>query len=78
MGVAPMLPIVRALKAAGNRVLSVIAGRSKDLVILEDEVRESSDGLTVMTDDGSYGQKGLVTEGIDQWVQQEHVDKILL
>lgn len=76
VGVAPMLPIVRALKAAGNRVLSVIAGRSKDLVILEDEVRESSDGLTVMTDDGSYGQKGLVTEGIDQWVQQEHVDKI--
>lgn len=76
VGVAPMLPIVRALKAAGNRVLSVIAGRSKDLVILEDEVRESSDGLTVMTDDGSYGQKGLVTEGIEQWVQQEHVDKI--
>ena len=55
VGVAPMLPIVRALKAAGNRVLSVIAGRSKDLVILEEEVRQSSDELIVMTDDGSYG-----------------------
>ena len=64
VGVAPMLPIIRALKAAGNRVLSVIAGRSKELVILEDEVRDSSDELTVMTDDGSYGQKGVVTVGI--------------
>ena len=76
VGVAPMLPIIRALKAAGNRVLSVIAGRSKELVILEDEVRDSSDELTVMTDDGSYGQKGVVTVGIEQFVKQEHVDKI--
>ena len=62
VGVAPMLPIIKALKAAGNRVLSVIAGRNKDLVIMEDEVRASSDELIIMTDDGSYGHKGLVTE----------------
>lgn len=76
VGVAPMLPIIRALKAAGNRVLSVIAGRNKDLIILEDEVRASSDELIIMTDDGSYGEKGVVTVGIDTFIKQEHVDKV--
>ena len=76
VGVAPMLPIIQALKAAGNRVLSVMAGRSKDLIILEDKVRESSDEVIIMTDDGSYGEKGVVTIGIEKFVQQEHVDKI--
>lgn len=77
VGVAPMLPIIRALKTAGNRVLSVIAGRSKELVILEDEVRQSSDELIIMTDDGSYGEKGVVTVGIEKFItQEEHVDKV--
>ena len=76
VGVAPMLPIIRALKAAGNRVLSVIAGRNKDLIILEDEVRASSDELIIMTDDGSYGEKGVVTVGIEAFIKQEHVDKV--
>ena len=77
VGVAPMLPIIRALKAAGNRVLSVIAGRSNELVILEDEVRQSSDELIIMTDDGSYGEKGVVTVGIEKFItQEEHVDKV--
>ena len=75
VGVAPMLPIIRALKAAGNRVLSVIAGRSKDLIILEDEVRASSDELIIMTDDGSYGEKGVVTVGMEKLIQREHIDK---
>ena len=75
VGVAPMLPIIRALKAAGNRVLSVLAGRSKDLIILEDEVRASSDEVIIMTDDGSYGEKGVVTIGIEKFIQQEHIDK---
>ncbi len=76
VGVAPMLPIIRALKAAGNRVLSVIAGRNKDLIILEDEVRASSDELIIMTDDGSYGEKGVVTVGIEKFIKQEgHIDK---
>ena len=76
VGVAPMLPIIRALKAAGNRVLSVIAGRNKDLIIMEDEVRESSDELIIMTDDGSYGTKGVVTVGIEKLIHQEHIDKV--
>ena len=76
LGTAPMLPIIRALKAAGNRVLSVIAGRSKELVILEDEVRQSSDELIIMTDDGSYGEKGVVTVGVERFIQQEHIDKV--
>lgn len=75
VGVAPMLPIIQALKAKGNRVISVLAGRSKDLIILEDEVRKSSDEVIIMTDDGSYGQKGLVTEGIESVIKREKVDK---
>ncbi|MBP3830681.1 MAG: bifunctional dihydroorotate dehydrogenase B NAD binding subunit/NADPH-dependent glutamate synthase [Bacteroidaceae bacterium] len=76
VGVAPMLPIIKALKAAGNRVVSVLAGRSKDLIILEDEVRKHSDEVIIMTDDGSYGQKGVVTVGIEQVIQREQVDKV--
>ncbi len=76
LGVAPMLPIIQALKAAGNRVLSVMAGRSKDLIILEDQVRASSDEVIIMTDDGSYGEKGVVTIGIEKFITQEHVDKV--
>lgn len=76
VGVAPMLPIIRALKAAGNRVLSVLAGRSKDLIILEEEVRKSSDETIIMTDDGSYGDKGVVTLGIERLINQEHVDRV--
>ena len=76
VGVAPMLPIIKALKAAGNRVLSVLAGRNKDLIILEDEVRENSDEVIIMTDDGSAGEKGVVTIGIEKLIQQEHIDKV--
>ena len=75
VGVAPMLPIVQALKAAGNRVITVLAGRSKELIILEKEMRESSDEVVIMTDDGSYGRKGLVTEGIEDIIKREKVDK---
>ena len=76
VGVAPMLPIIQALKAAGNRVLSVLAGRSKDLIIMEDKVRESSDEVIIMTDDGSYGEKGVVTVGIEKFILQEgHIDR---
>ena len=75
VGVAPMLPIVQALKAAGNRVVTVLAGRTKELIILEKEMRESSDEVIIMTDDGSYGRKGLVTEGVEAVIQREKVDK---
>lgn len=75
VGVAPMLPIVQALKAAGNRVITVLAGRTKELIILEEEMRASSDEVIIMTDDGSYGQKGLVTEGVEAVILREKVDK---
>ncbi len=78
VGTAPLLPIIKALKKAGNRILSVIAGRNKDLIILEDEVREYSDEVIVMTDDGSYGEKGVVTIGIEKFINQEHIDKVVV
>jgi len=61
IGIAPIYPIVRALKMEGNRVFSILGARKKDLLILEDEVRAWSEKLWVTTDDGSYGRKGLVT-----------------
>ncbi len=75
VGVAPLLPIVQALKAAGNRVITVLAGRTKELIILEKEMRDSSDEVIIMTDDGSYGKKGLVTEGVEEVIRREKVDK---
>ena len=75
VGVAPMLPIVQALKAAGNRVVTVLAARTKELIILEKEMRGSSDEVIIMTDDGSYGDKGLVTEAIERVINREKVDK---
>ena len=74
VGAAPMMPIVAALKKAGNKVITVIAARTKDLVILEEQMRENSDEVIVMTDDGSYGNKGLVTNGVEAVIQREKVD----
>ena len=74
VGVAPLLPIIKAMKDAGNRVVSVLAARTKDLIILEDQVREHSDEVIIMTDDGSYGNKGLVTDGIEGVIKREKVD----
>ena len=75
VGAAPMLPIAEALKAAGNRVITVLAARNKDLIILYDQLAAVSDEVIVMTDDGSMGQKGLVTEGVEQVIKREQVDK---
>ena len=74
VGVAPLLPIVKSLKAAGNRVVTVLAARNKDLIILEKEMRESSDEVIIMTDDGSAGKKGLVTQGVEDVINREKVD----
>lgn len=74
VGIAPMLPIIEAMKKAGNRVISVLAARTKELVILEKQVAEYSDEVIVMTDDGSYGQKGLVTNGVESVINREKVD----
>ena len=77
VGIAPLLPIIKAMKQAGNRVISVLAARTKDLIILEDQVREYSDEVIIMTDDGSYGTKGLVTNGIESVIQREKVDQVV-
>lgn len=77
VGVAPLLPIIRAMKEAGNRVVSVLAARTADLIILEKPVAEYSDEVIVMTDDGSYGDKGLVTEGVEKVLLREHVDEVV-
>lgn len=74
VGVAPMLPIIEAMKKAGNRVISVLAARNKDLVILEDQVAKYSDEVIVMTDDGSYGTQGLITNGVESVINREKVD----
>ncbi len=74
VGIAPLLPIARAFKEAGNRVVSVLAARNKDLLILEDEMKECSVQLVIMTDDGSYGSQGLVTHGMEQILDAEKVD----
>lgn len=74
VGTAPMLPIVTALKRAGNKVITVLAARTKELVILEEQMRENSDEVIVMTDDGSYGNQGLVTHGVESVIKREKVD----
>ena len=76
VGVAPLLPILKAMKAAGNKVISILAARTKDLIILEDEVRKHSDEVIIMTDDGSYGEKGLVTNGLEKVITREKVDLV--
>ncbi|MDE5929689.1 MAG: sulfide/dihydroorotate dehydrogenase-like FAD/NAD-binding protein [Muribaculaceae bacterium] len=77
VGVAPLLPIIKAMKEAGNRVVSVLAARTRDLIILEEQVRAHSDEVIIMTDDGSYGQKGLVTDGVEQVILREKVDEVV-
>ncbi len=74
VGIAPLLPIVEAFKKAGNRVITVLAARSKDLIILEEQMREHSDEVIVMTDDGSIGKKGLVTHGMEEIITREKID----
>ncbi len=74
VGVAPLLPIVEGFKKAGNRVVTVLAARTKDLIILEDQMREFSDEVILMTDDGSSGRKGLVTAGMEEVIKREKVD----
>jgi NAD(P)H-flavin reductase len=78
VGVAPMMPIVKALKEAGNKVITVLAGRTKELIIMEDEMKKHSDEVIIMTDDGSYGKKGLVTAGMEEVIQREKVNKAVV
>ena len=74
VGVAPLYPIVDAMHKAGNKVIVVLAARTKDLVIMEEQMRASSSEVIIMTDDGSYGTKGLVTNGIESVINREKVE----
>jgi len=71
IGVAPMHPIAQAMKAAGNKVIIIMGARTKDLIIMEDEMRAIADELIVVTDDGSYGRKGLVTEPLKEICERD-------
>lgn len=78
VGVAPLLPIAQALKKAGNRIVSVLAARSRELIILEEEMRATSDEVIIMTDDGSYGEKGLVTHGMESFIRKEKINEAVV
>lgn len=77
VGAAIAYPTAAALKAAGNRVLTVLGGRTQDLVILEEELARVSDHLEVTTDDGSSGRKGLVTDALAELLAREPIDRVL-
>ncbi|MCI6619859.1 MAG: bifunctional dihydroorotate dehydrogenase B NAD binding subunit/NADPH-dependent glutamate synthase [Prevotella sp.] len=77
IGIAAILPILTAFKKAGNRVISVLGGRTKELVIMVDDVKAYSDEVIIMTDDGSLGEKGVITVGMEEVINREHVDKVL-
>ncbi len=78
VGIAPLLPIAEAMKKAGNKVITVLAARSKELIILEEQMRGFSDSLLITTDDGSYGKKGLVTEGMEEIINREKVHQAIV
>ncbi|MGO8985206.1 MAG: sulfide/dihydroorotate dehydrogenase-like FAD/NAD-binding protein [Terriglobales bacterium] len=78
VGTAMAYPTAAAMKRAGNRVIAILGGRNKDLVILEDEMKEVSDTVFVMTDDGSYADKGLVTDKLRQLIENgTRIDLVL-
>jgi len=76
VGIAPVFPIARALKEAGNRVISIIGARTKDLLFWEDMMRSVSDTLIVCTDDGSHGVKGVVTNPLKEIISSEKVARV--
>lgn len=75
-GTAVLLPLVTALKKAGNKVITIIGARTKELVLLEDEMKKIVDEVLITTDDGSYGMKGLVTDGLKFLMDREKVDAV--
>jgi len=70
IGIAPSHPIAQAMKAAGNNVICILGGRTKELVIMEEKMRATSDRVVITTDDGSYGMKGLVTDALQQLIDE--------
>ena len=70
IGIAPAHPIAQAMKAAGNTVISILGGRSKELIIMEKKMRAASDEVIITTDDGSYGMKGFVTDAVQKLIDE--------
>ena len=78
VGAAPVAPIARELKRAGNRVISILGARSKELLFWEDVLKSTSDEMIVTTDDGSYGRKGVVTEPLKELLESgEKIDRVV-
>lgn len=77
VGAAVIFPEVRALKEAGNTVFTVMGARNRDLLILEKEMNQFSDKLIITTDDGSYGEKGLVTEPVKRIIKQNKINRVI-
>ena len=78
VGVAPITPITRALKQNGNKIISILGARRKDLIFWEDELRSVSDRLIITTDDGSYDRKGLVTEPLKELLESgKKIDRVI-
>jgi ferredoxin--NADP+ reductase len=78
IGIAPIYPIAEAMKSAGNRVISILGARSKELLILEREMSEVSDEIMVVTDDGSYGTQGLVTGALQKLIDSGNAIDLVL
>ena len=78
IGVAPVYPIARALKEAGNKVISIIGARNKDLIIFEDKMAAISDELIITTDDGTAGQKGFVTDPLKKMLESGNMPGLVL
>jgi len=76
VGIAEILPVAHAFKTAGNQVLTILGSRNKDLLILEAELKSTSDQFYVMTDDGSYGQKGFTTDKLKELLSQDRYDLV--
>jgi NAD(P)H-flavin reductase len=70
IGTAPLYPIVQAMKEKGNYIISILGARSKPLLILENEMRQVSDEVVIVTDDGSYGEKGFVTDALQKIIER--------
>lgn len=76
VGTPEVYPVAEAYKKAGNKVISIIGGRNKDLILFENELKSVSDELRIMTDDGSAGKKGLVTDALKEIIAREKVDLV--
>ena len=77
VGIAVAYPTAKALKEKGNKVISILGARTKELLIMEDEMRTVSDEVIITTDDGSYGRKGFVTDALQQIINEQQVDFVL-